>query len=162
MEEWIQLVLFIIFGAVALLARLFSRRNSRAEPDIAQEEEEITLPPWGNLPMEEEDCPHPDLIDPSNTCPPHLEPVAPQHSSCFKTDTQSQGHPRKPYRVNLPLVLRCRQFWESRCLPRLFDKGLSLPKFCVLPNRSVNLVSSIRYNTIGSFSFLFWLMPRCL
>ena len=62
MEEWIQLILFLIFGAVALFTRMLSRRGSRAEPDVAQGEEEITLPPWGNVPMEE-DAPLPDFIE---------------------------------------------------------------------------------------------------
>ena len=61
MEEWIQLILFIIFGAVALFTRMLSRRGSKAEPDLEQEEE-ITLPPWGNLPMEE-DAPRPDFVE---------------------------------------------------------------------------------------------------
>ena len=62
MEEWIQLILFIIFGAVALFTRMLNRRGSREEPDVAQGEEEITLPPWGNVPMEE-DSPLPDFIE---------------------------------------------------------------------------------------------------
>ena len=63
MEEWIQLVLFIIFGAVALLSRVLSRRGSKEEPDALPEEEEITLPPWGNVPMEEEEFPHPEFVE---------------------------------------------------------------------------------------------------
>ena len=54
MEEWIQLTIFIVFGAVALFTRVLSRRGSKEEPAVALEEGEITLPPWGNLPMEEE------------------------------------------------------------------------------------------------------------
>ena len=54
MEEWINLILFIVFGAVALIARALNRRRSQAEPDIVLEEAEVTLPPWGNLPIEEE------------------------------------------------------------------------------------------------------------
>ena len=54
MEEWIQLTIFIVFGAVALFTRVLSRRGSKEEPAVALEEDEITLPPWGNLPMEEE------------------------------------------------------------------------------------------------------------
>ena len=62
MEEWIQLILFLIFGAIALFTRMLNRRSSREEPDVAQGEEEITLPPWGNVPMEE-DAPLPDFIE---------------------------------------------------------------------------------------------------
>ena len=70
MEEWIQLVLFLIFGAVALISRVLSRRGSKEEPDVLPEGEEITLPPWGNVPMEE-DPPLPDFveIDESETPP---------------------------------------------------------------------------------------------
>ena len=57
MEEWIQLILFLIFGTIALLSRVLSRRGSKDEPDVLPEEEEVTLPPWGNVPMEEEDFP---------------------------------------------------------------------------------------------------------
>ena len=96
MEEWIQLVLFIIFGAVALLARLFSRRNSRAEPDIAQEEEEITLPPWGNLPMEV-DAPLPQPIE-------HAPPVRPVAPHIAQKDTQSQSTPESPTESSPPTV----------------------------------------------------------
>ncbi len=60
MEEWINLIIFIIFGAVALFSRMLSRRGSKEEPDVVPEE--ITLPPWGNLPMEEE-APPPEFIE---------------------------------------------------------------------------------------------------
>ncbi len=62
MEEWINLIIFIIFGAVALFSRMLSRRGSKEEPDVVPEEAEITLPPWGNLPMEEE-APPPEFIE---------------------------------------------------------------------------------------------------
>ena len=74
MEEWINLILFLVFGAVALFARLLSRRGSQAEPEIAQEEDEITLPPWGNLPMEEEESPLPEFIEVDETAPPTVSP----------------------------------------------------------------------------------------
>ena len=63
MEEWINLILFLIFGAVALFSRMLSRRNSKDEPDALPEEEEITLPPWGNVPMEEEEFPPPEFVE---------------------------------------------------------------------------------------------------
>ena len=72
MEEWIQLILFIIFGGIALITRVLSRRDSKAEPDVVQEEEEVTLPPWGNLPMEE-DTPLPEFIEEETP----TEPVEP-------------------------------------------------------------------------------------
>lgn len=69
MEEWIQLVLFLIFGAVALISRVLSRRGSKEAPDVLPEEEEITLPPWGNVPMEE-DPPLPDFVEVDESDPP--------------------------------------------------------------------------------------------
>ena len=54
MEEWIQLIVIIILGVGALFTRVLSRRGSKEEPDVVLEEGEVTLPPWGNLPMEEE------------------------------------------------------------------------------------------------------------
>ena len=110
MEEWIQLVLFIIFGAVALLARLFSRRNSRAEPDIAQEEEEITLPPWGNLPMEEEDFPRPDFIEQEVPAPPpqpspNIQVASKPQAAKAKVETPAQpsAGPTVPTILGIPL-----------------------------------------------------------
>ena len=76
MEEWINLILFLIFGAVALFSRMLSRRNSRDEPDALPEEEEITLPPWGNVPMEGEEFPPPEFIEEeASTAPPELSPT---------------------------------------------------------------------------------------
>ena len=72
MEEWINLIVLIIFGVVALFTRVLSRR-SKAEPDIAPEEEEITLPPWGNLPMEE-DMPSPEVIEETAPTTPSMPP----------------------------------------------------------------------------------------
>ena len=73
MDDLIQLVIFVIFGAVALFSRILSRRRSQEEPDSAREEEEITLPPWGNVPMEE-DTPLPDFIEVDETQAPTVPP----------------------------------------------------------------------------------------
>ena len=81
MDDLIQLVIFVIFGAVALFSRILSRRRSQEGPDTVPEEEEITLPPWGNVPMEE-DAPLPDFIEVDETQPATVQPpevqVAPQ------------------------------------------------------------------------------------
>ena len=93
MEEWINLILFIIFGAVALFARLLSRRGSREEPDVVPEEEEVTLPPWGNLPMEEE-IPVPEFIEVEAPAAPPVPPPDTQVAS--KPDaggTETRSHP---------------------------------------------------------------------
>ena len=62
MDEWINLIVFIIFGAIALITRMLGRRSSQEEPDVVPEEEEVTLPPWGNLPTDE-DAPLPEFIE---------------------------------------------------------------------------------------------------
>ena len=76
MEEWIQLILFLIFGTGALLSRVLSRRGSQEEPDVLPEEEEITLPPWGNAPMEEEEYPLPEVVDKETPVAPPEPPSA--------------------------------------------------------------------------------------
>lgn len=104
MEEWIQLILFIIFGAVALFTRVLSRRGSKAEPDIAQEEDEITLPPWGNLPMEG-DIPPPEFIEedvPATPPAPPVTQVASERDSTEKA-TQAQSPPVIPTIAGIPL-----------------------------------------------------------
>lgn len=76
MEEWINLILFLIFGAVALFSRMLSRRRSKEEPDALPEEEEITLPPWGNVPMEQEEFPLPEFVEEETpTAPPQPPPT---------------------------------------------------------------------------------------
>lgn len=80
MDDLIQLVIFVIFGAVALFSRILSRRRSQEEPDSAREEEEITLPPWGNVPMEE-DTPLPDFIEVDETDAPTVPPPEVQVAS---------------------------------------------------------------------------------
>ena len=76
MEEWIQLILFLIFGTVALLSRVLSRRGSKNEPDTLPEEEEITLPPWGNVPMEEEEFPPHEFVEEETpAAPPEPAPI---------------------------------------------------------------------------------------
>lgn len=108
MEEWIQLILFVIFGAIALFARLLSRRGSQAEPDIEQEEDEITLPPWGNMPMEEEEFPRPDFIEEeAPTAPPEPSPAIQVTSRPDpveeQTPAQSPARPTVPTILGIPL-----------------------------------------------------------
>jgi hypothetical protein len=106
MEEWIQLVLFVIFGAVALLTRFLSRRGSQAEPDVVQEEDEITLPPWGNLPMEEEEFPRPDFIEEEAPAPPPAPSPAIQAASKpdpVEEETPAQSPATMPTIMGIPL-----------------------------------------------------------
>ena len=103
MEEWINLIIFIIFGAVALFSRLLSRRGSKAESDVASEEEEITLPPWGNLPMEE-DIPPPEFIeDETPAAPPESPPDIQVASKPEAARTEAPANPAMPTIAGIPL-----------------------------------------------------------
>ena len=107
MEEWIQLILFIIFGGIALITRVLSRRDSKAEPDVVQEEEEVTLPPWGNLPMEE-DAPLPEFIEEETPTEPAEPTPAVQVASTpdpveEETPTQPPADRTVPTIAGIPL-----------------------------------------------------------
>ena len=115
MEEWIQLILFIIFGAVALFSRMLRRRDSQEEPDAPPEGEEITLPPWGNLPMEEElpvpefveeeitdDLPEPPPTQVASEPPPVEEEKQPQPSPAVPTIA---GIPLSPQTFRQGIIL---------------------------------------------------------
>ncbi|MCZ6676494.1 MAG: hypothetical protein O7E52_04510 [Candidatus Poribacteria bacterium] len=86
MDELTQVILFIVFGLVALFGRFFRRKKSRTAPDILQEKDEVILPPWGNAPIEmDEEIPPPQSIEPEMpTIPPSsaptVESVTPQLS----------------------------------------------------------------------------------
>ena len=105
MEEWIQLVLFIIFGAVALISRMLSRRGSKEEPDVLPEEEEITLPPWGNVPMDEEEFPRPEFVEEETpAAPPEPAPIqAASEPPPVEEETQAPPPPAISTIAGIPL-----------------------------------------------------------
>ena len=106
MEEWIQLVLFLIFGTIALVSRVLSRRGSKEEPDALPEEEEITLPPWGNAPMEEKEFPLPEFVEEDTSAVPSEPPPAIQVASepdPVEETTQAQAPPVIPTIAGIPL-----------------------------------------------------------
>lgn len=118
MEEWIQLILFIIFGGIALITRVLSRRDSKAEPDVGVEEEEVTLPPWGNLPMEE-DAPLPEFIEEETPTAPAESTPAVQVASMpdpvdEETPAQSPADRTVPTIAGIPLT------------PQTFRQGIIL------------------------------------
>ena len=107
MEEWIQLILFLIFGTIALVSRMLSRRGSKEEPDALPEEEEITLPPWGNVPMEEEEFPVPEFVEEETPVdPPEPEPAiqAASEPPPVEQETQTQSPPAIPTIAGIPLT----------------------------------------------------------
>ena len=117
MEEWVQLVLFIIFGAIALISRMLSRRGSKEEPDVLPEEEEITLPPWGNVPMEEEEFPVPEFVEEDTpAAPPEPQPAVQVASEPppVEEETQGQQSPAIPTIAGIPLT------------PQTFREGIIL------------------------------------
>lgn len=117
MEEWIQLVLFLIFGTIALVSRVLSRRGSKEEPDVLPEEEEITLPPWGNVPGKEDEFPLPEFVEEEAPTAP-LEPApAVQVASeppQVEEETQAQSPPPIPTIAGIPLT------------PQTFREGIIL------------------------------------
>ena len=117
MEEWIQLILFIVFGAVALISRVLSRRGSKEEPDVLPEEEEITLPPWGNVPMEEEEFPHPEFVEEdASASPPEPSPAIQVASEPPPAEEETQVQPPRviPTIAGIPLT------------PQTFRQGIIL------------------------------------
>ena len=107
MEEWIQLIIIIVFGVVALFTRVLSRRGSKEEPAVVLEEDEITLPPWGNLPMEEE-IPISEFIEEEAPAAQPVPPPDPQVTSkpdLAKEETQVQSpvDPMIPTILGIPL-----------------------------------------------------------
>jgi len=54
MEDLIRLIPLIIIALFWVLGRARKQRQQQSDPEVMQESEpKITLPPWGNLPMEE-------------------------------------------------------------------------------------------------------------
>lgn len=105
MEEWINLIIFIIFGGIALITRMLSRRGSQAEPDDVPEEEEVTLPPWGNLPTEE-DTPLPEFVEVEDSASPPEPAPAVQVASMpdpVEEEAPAQSPPTRPTIAGIPL-----------------------------------------------------------
>ena len=123
MEEWIQLILFIIFGAVALISRMLSRRGSKEEPDVLPEEEEVTLPPWGNVPMEEEEFPLPEFVEEEATpaASPEPSPVAEVATERPPVDEEAQSPSPIPTIAGIPLT------------PQTFRQGIILAEILRQP-----------------------------
>ena len=113
MEEWIQLILFLIFGTIALVSRMLSRRGSKEEPDALPEEEEITLPPWGNVPMEEEEFPIPEFVE-EETPEPAPTVQAASEPPPAEEETQAQPAPVIQTIAGIPLT------------PQTFRQGIIL------------------------------------
>lgn len=129
MEEWIQLILFIIFGAVALISRALNRRSRQAEPDVASEEDEVTLPPWGNVPMEDEEFPPPEFVEEEVTAaPPEPSPVP---EVAAKPDTAEEETPAEsPTPSTTPTIagipLSAQTFQQGIILAEILGRPKSL------------------------------------
>ena len=108
MDDLIQLIIFVIFGAVALFSRMLSRRRSQEGPDAAPEEEDITLPPWGNVPVDA-DTPLPDFIEVDETQtptvpPPEVQVVSPPEPvKAAPPPPVSESPPAPPTIAGIPL-----------------------------------------------------------
>lgn len=77
MDELIQLIPFIII-ALTLLGRVLRRKKPReSEPEVVlEDEQEVKLPPWGNIETTDEDVtePLPDFLQLEEPPPPKPAP----------------------------------------------------------------------------------------
>ena len=117
---------FYYFWSDSSVRKITESAGSRAEPDIAQEEDEITLPPWGNLPMEEEEFPRPDFIEEEAPAAPPEPPPAIQVASRpdpveEETPAQSPAAPTVPTVLGIPLS------------PQTFRQGIILAEILQPP-----------------------------
>ena len=130
-DDLIQVILLIIFGVVALLGRVLGRKKPQREPDDVVLEEEVTLPPWGNLPMEEEE-PFPYTVEPetpsvqpppSFTMPaPKETPVEPELKPAPARESRADSSPpQAPTIAGIPLS------------PQTFRQGIILAEILGRP-----------------------------
>ena len=125
MEEWINLILFIVFGGIALLTRMLSRRGSKEEPDVGSEEGEITLPPWGNLPMEEEE-PLPEFIEEEAPAPSEPTPAIQVASTPEPVEEETQAQPSPVIRTIAGIPLSPDTFRQGIILAEILRRPKSL------------------------------------
>ena len=64
MDDLVQLIPFIII-ALTLLGRVFRRKKPRESEQeaVLEDEQEVTLPPWGNLETMEGNTGFPDFLE---------------------------------------------------------------------------------------------------
>ena len=99
MDELIQLFVFIII-ALTLLGRVFRRKKPRESEQeaVLEDEQEVTLPPWGNLETMEGNTGFPDFLEQEERLPSR-EP-APRLTA--EQDTQPQSEVTPPIREERP------------------------------------------------------------
>ena len=92
MDELIQLLPLIIF-VLALLGRVFRRKKpEKSEAEVAlEDEQEVKLPPWGNIATTDEDAaePFPDFLQ-------REEPPARETARAFAAAEETQPPPDTP------------------------------------------------------------------
>ena len=102
MEELIQFIPVIIFVVIALISAMRRQNRQRSEPDVVlEEEDEVFLPPWGNLePLEEEIQPVPPVAseEPPQTPPetPSRHEVSPDNSEMQPSGTGGSNDEQLP------------------------------------------------------------------
>ena len=126
MEEWIQLVLFLIFGTIALVSRVLSRRGSKEEPDTLPEEEEITLPPWGNTPMEEEEYPRPEFVEEDTSAAPLEQPAVQIAAEPPPVEEEAPAQPPPPIPTIAGIPLSPQTFRQGIILAEILRPPKSL------------------------------------
>lgn len=127
MDELIQLIPFIII-ALTLLGRAFRRKKPReSEPDVVlEDEQEVKLPPWGNIETTAGDVtePLPDFLQLEEP-PPSPEPARPLRVA-EETEHQPNTTAEKPIeRTALNQTVERKEVTPSQTAPHTIA-GISL------------------------------------
>ncbi|MDE0298881.1 MAG: hypothetical protein OXN17_09630 [Candidatus Poribacteria bacterium] len=95
MDDLVQLIPLIII-VLTLLGRVFRRKKPReSEPEVVlEDEQEVTLPPWGNLETMEGNTGFPDFLEQEERSP-SPEP-APSLTAAQETGPPPEVTPPKP------------------------------------------------------------------
>ena len=98
MEDLIRLIPLIIIALFWVLGRSRKQRQQQSEPEVMQESgPEITLPPWGNLPMG--DGKQPPQMEAPEMFP--IESKAPRAQPSSVPTIQSTAPPPTPRRAQM-------------------------------------------------------------
>ncbi len=126
MDELIQLIPFIII-ALTLLGRAFRRKKPReSEPEVVlEDEQEVKLPPWGNIKTTDEDVTEslPDFLQLEEPPPPK---PAPPLRVADETEPQPSTTAEKPIeRTALNRAVERKEATPSQAAPKTIA-GISL------------------------------------
>jgi hypothetical protein len=116
-RDLVQLIFFIIIGLFSLISVLRRRQRQQSEPEVVlEEEDEISLPPWANLPPMEGEVQPPLRVE--SEMPPTMEPESPPVVPTGELTIQMPSH-----REVLPDELERRPEREDRFDTRAPEVG---------------------------------------